>query len=77
MRCRPSSTRIEETYADSDEDLPEGVDERLGEIETAIAVIDERPFVFDAAEVARAGAFVSIDSAGAASRRARLCPRRG
>ena len=55
---------IEETYAAGDEDLPEGVDERLGEIETAIAAIDERPFVSDAAEVARAGAFVSIDSAG-------------
>jgi ParB family chromosome partitioning protein len=55
---------LEEKYADSDEDLPEDVDARLGEIETAIAAIDQRPFVFDPAEVARAGAFVSIDSAG-------------
>lgn len=54
---------LEETYAGG-EDLPEEVDERLGEIETAIAAFDERPFVFDPAEVARAGAFVSIDSAG-------------
>ena len=55
---------IEEAYSGGDEDLPEGVDERLAEIETAIAAFDERPVAFDAAEVARAGAFVSIDSAG-------------
>ena len=54
---------LEETYSGG-EDLPEEVDARLAEIETAIAAFDERPFVFDAAEVARAGAFVSIDSAG-------------
>ena len=54
---------LEETWSGG-EDLPEEVDVRLAEIETAIAAFDERPFVFDAAEVARAGAFVSIDSAG-------------
>ena len=54
---------LEETYAGG-EDLPEEVDARLGEIETAIVAFDERPFVFDVGEVARAGAFVSIDSAG-------------
>ena len=56
--------RLEETYSDSDEDVPEEIDARLAEIETAIAAFDERPFVFDAAEVARAGTFISIDSAG-------------
>ncbi len=55
---------LEETYSGSDDDLPDEVDARLAEIETAIAALDERPFVFDAAEVVRAGAFVSIDSAG-------------
>ncbi len=54
---------LEEAYACGD-DLPEEIDARLAEIETAIAAFDERPLVFDAAEVARAGAFVSIDSAG-------------
>lgn len=54
---------LEETYAGG-EDLPDEVDTRLAEIETAIAVLDERPLVFDAGEVARAGTFVSIDSAG-------------
>ena len=55
---------LEETWSGG-EDLPEEVDARLAEIETAIAAFDERPFVFDATEVARAGAFVSIDSGGA------------
>ena len=64
MPCRPSSTGWKRHTAGGDDDLPEDVDERLGEIETAIGAIDERPFVFDAAEVARAGAFISIDSAG-------------
>ena len=55
---------IEATYAGGDVDLSDEVDARLAEIETAIAALNERPFVFDATEVARAGAFVSIDSAG-------------
>lgn len=55
---------LEETYAEADE-LPDEVDERLGEIETALAEFDDRPQVFDPEEVARAGAFVSIDGSGA------------
>ncbi len=55
---------LEAEYAEADE-LPEEVDARLGEIETAIAAFDERPIVFDTEEVARAGAFVSIDGSGA------------
>lgn len=55
---------LEETWSGG-EDLPKEVDARLAEIETAIAAFDERPFVFDAAEMARAGVFVSIDSGGA------------
>jgi ParB family chromosome partitioning protein len=54
---------LEETYAEADE-LPDEVDQRLGEIETALGQLDDRPQVFDAQEVARAGAFVSIDSTG-------------
>ncbi len=45
---------LEETYADA-EDLPDEVDERLGEIETAISALDDRPIVFDPEEIARAG----------------------
>lgn len=55
---------LEETYAEAEE-LPDEVDQRLGEIETALGQLDDRPQVFDPEEVARAGAFVSIDGSGA------------
>jgi ParB family chromosome partitioning protein len=54
---------LEQTYAEADE-LPEEVDQRLGEIETALAAFDDRPVVFDPEDISRAGAFVSIDGAG-------------
>lgn len=41
-------------------ELPDEVDERLGELETAIEELDQRPLAYDADEVARAGAFISI-----------------
>ncbi len=56
--------RLSEEY-DSVEDLPEAVDERFGELETALAVFEERPVAFDPTEIARAGAFVSIAQDGA------------
>ena len=55
--------RLDEEHAGAD-DLPEDVDQRLAEIEGLLAALDERPSVFDPAEVARAGAFVSISSEG-------------
>ena len=55
--------RLEEENAGAD-DLPEEADQRLAEIEGLLAALDERPSVFDPAEVARAGAFVSISSEG-------------
>ena len=55
--------RLEEEHARAD-DLPEEVDQRLAEIEGLLAALDERPSVFDPAEVARAGAFLSISSEG-------------
>ena len=60
---RTELDRLEAEYADADE-LPEEVDQRLGEIETALAAFEERPAVYDPAEVARAGVFVSIDAEG-------------
>lgn len=51
--------RLSTEYAEADE-LPEEVDARLGELETAIEAFEARPISFDPAEVARAGAFVSI-----------------
>jgi ParB family transcriptional regulator, chromosome partitioning protein len=55
--------RLEEQYAGADE-LPEEIDQRLGEIETAIAAFEERPVVYDPAEITRAGVFASIDGDG-------------
>ncbi|MBZ9726339.1 ParB/RepB/Spo0J family partition protein [Mesorhizobium sp. CO1-1-11] len=46
------------------DELPDQVDERLGELETALDAFDERPLSFDAEEIARAGAFISIAGDG-------------
>ena len=56
--------RLSEEYADADE-LSDGVDQRFGELETAIEAFETRPVVFDPADVVRAGAFVSIAHDGA------------
>jgi ParB family transcriptional regulator, chromosome partitioning protein len=55
--------KLEREYADAEE-VPEEVDARLGEIETALAEYEQRPVVYDPTETARAGVFVSIDSSG-------------
>jgi ParB family transcriptional regulator, chromosome partitioning protein len=55
--------RLEADYADAEE-LPDEVDQRLDEIETALIAFEERPVTYNPADVARAGAFVSIDSEG-------------
>ena len=55
--------KLEAEYQDADE-LPDEVDARLGEIEEALSAFDDRPHIYDPAEIARAGAFVSIDSDG-------------
>jgi ParB family transcriptional regulator, chromosome partitioning protein len=49
---------------DAREDLPDAVEHRLTEIEAALAQLIDRSAIFDPAEVARAGAFVSIDRDG-------------
>jgi ParB family chromosome partitioning protein len=61
---RAECAQLEQAHADADE-LPEEVDQRLGEIETALAALDERLVRYDPEEIARAGAFVSIDASGA------------
>jgi ParB family chromosome partitioning protein len=55
---------LEAEHAGAD-DLPEAVDQRLDEIETAMAAFENRPIRFDPADIVRAGIFVSIDSDGA------------
>ena len=54
---------LEAEHAGPD-DLPEAVDARLGEIETALAAFDNRPVQFDPVEVAMAGAFISVGADG-------------
>lgn len=46
--------RLEEDYAQAD-GLPDEVDQRLGEIETALATFEARAVVYDPTEIARAG----------------------
>ena len=55
--------RIEAEYDAADE-LPEEIDRRLGEIEAELEKFDQRPLRYDAAEIARAGTFVSIGAKG-------------
>lgn len=55
--------RLTEQYEDADE-LPDEIDQRLGEIEVALEALDNRPMHYDPAEIAIAGVFVTIDSDG-------------
>ena len=58
--------KLEAEYGNADE-LPDEVDTRLGEIETALAALEDRPMSYDPAEIPRAGVFVNIDSDGSLS----------
>jgi len=51
-------------YEGSESDLPDLVDERFAELETALAGFDDRPVQYDVEDIARAGAFVSIAADG-------------
>ena len=62
-RVSAEYAKIEADYQDADE-LPDEIDPRLGEIETARSVFEARSLVYDPAEIARAGVFVSIDAEG-------------
>ena len=55
--------RLTEQY-DSADELPDEIDQRLGEIEAAIGALDNRPMHYEPAEIAIAGAIVTIDSDG-------------
>ena len=55
--------RLTEQYDNADE-LPDEIDQRLGEIEAAIEALDNRPMRYEPAEIASAGAIVTIDSDG-------------
>jgi ParB family chromosome partitioning protein len=55
--------RLSEEHESADE-IPEDADRRMAELEAEIASIDERPSIYERAEIARAGVFVSIDYDG-------------
>lgn len=54
---------LEEEYAGQDE-FPEEIDTRLGELEQAMEKLENRPLIFEQTEIARAGAFVTLDRYG-------------
>jgi len=60
---REEYERLEAEHADYDE-LPDDIDARLGEIEAALTAFERRPAIYNAAEIARAGVFISIDRDG-------------
>lgn len=60
---RAEFDKLEADYAEADE-LPAEIDQRLGEIEAALEAFDTRPVIYDPAEIARAGVFVSVDADG-------------
>jgi ParB family chromosome partitioning protein len=55
--------KIEADYQDADE-LPDEIDQRLGELEMARSAFEARPLIYDPVEIARAGVFISIDAEG-------------
>jgi ParB family chromosome partitioning protein len=54
---------LEEEYSGQDE-YPEEIDARLGELETAMEALEQRPLIYDSAEVGCAGVFVTLDRDG-------------
>ena len=61
---REEYERIEAEYSEADE-LPDEIDQRLGEIETALEAFEKRPVIYDPADIARGGVFISVDRNGA------------
>jgi len=54
---------LSEDY-EGEEELPEEIDQRMGELEAVMAVIDERPALYQPHEMGHAGVFVSIEHDG-------------
>jgi ParB family chromosome partitioning protein len=63
---REEYDRLEAEYAEADE-LPDEIDARLGEIEQALDAFEHRPAIYDPADIAIAGVFVSLDADGSLS----------
>ncbi|OYU85985.1 MAG: chromosome partitioning protein ParB [Bradyrhizobiaceae bacterium PARB1] len=62
-KLRKEQERLEAERAGHDE-LPDEIDQRLGEIEKLLEAFERRPAVYDPAEIAIAGVFVSVDEDG-------------
>lgn len=60
---RLEAEQLEAAYSNADE-IPEDVDARLAEIETALEAMEDRPVIYAPDDIARAGVFVSIDGSG-------------
>ncbi|AZO19002.1 ParB/RepB/Spo0J family partition protein [Mesorhizobium sp. M2A.F.Ca.ET.043.05.1.1] len=60
---RDEFNKLQAQYEEADE-LSDEIEQRFGEIETAIKSLEARPVRFDPAEIARAGVFVSVDADG-------------
>ena len=54
---------LEEEYSGQDE-YPEEIDARLGQLEMAMEALEQRPLIYDQSEVGRAGVFVTLDRDG-------------
>ena len=54
---------LEEEYSGQDE-YPEEIDARLGQLEMAMEALEQRPLIYDPAEVGRAGVVVTVDRDG-------------
>jgi ParB family chromosome partitioning protein len=54
---------LEEEYSGQDE-YPEEINARLGQLEMAMEALEQRPLIYDPAEVGRAGVFVTLDRDG-------------
>lgn len=54
---------LEEEYSGQDE-YPEDIDARIGQLEVAMEALEQRPLIFDPAELVRAGVFVTLDRDG-------------
>lgn len=60
---RDEYDELESQYAEAEE-LPDDVDQRLGEVEAELEAFENRPVTFAPEDIARAGVFVSIDRDG-------------
>ncbi|RWB72394.1 MAG: DNA-binding protein [Mesorhizobium sp.] len=60
---RDEYDKLQAEYEEADE-LPDEIDQRFGELETALQALQARPVRFDPADKARAGVFISVDADG-------------